>query len=175
MVYWIFSCTRIICILAALLLAALPASHAFAANSAAIAKASDDYFKPLLTSGRISAAACVIVDGDNPPLVRLYGPVNSQGSLWRVASISKVFTAIAIMQLVEHGKLQLDVDVNRYLKRAQVPNTFPQPITIRELLLHRSGWMIALSETDSSLRPPTKHLADHVRRLAEASLSAEHG
>ena len=139
MVYWIFSCTRIICILAALLLAALPASHAFAANSAAIAKASDDYFKPLLTSGRISAAACVIVDGDNPPLVRLYGPVNSQGSLWRVASISKVFTAIAIMQLVEHGKLQLDVDVNRYLKRAQVPNTFPQPITIRELLLHRSG------------------------------------
>jgi CubicO group peptidase (beta-lactamase class C family) len=126
-------------ILAALLLAAIPASHLFAAKGAAIAKASDDYFKPLLASGRIAAAACVIVDGDNPPLVRLYGPVDSQSSLWRVASVSKVFTAIAILQLAEQGKLTLDEDVNKYLKRIQVPSTFSQPITIRELLQHRSG------------------------------------
>lgn len=110
-----------------------------AADTRSIAKASDDYFKPLLASGRIAAAACVIVDGDNPPVVRLYGPVNSQNSLWRVASVSKVFTAIAIMQLAEQGKLQLDEDVNRRLKHIRVPNTFAQPITIRELLLHRSG------------------------------------
>lgn len=110
-----------------------------AADAGSVAKASDDYFKPLLASGRVAAAACVIVDGDNPPVVRLYGPVNSQRSLWRVASVSKVFTAIAIMQLVERGKLQLDEDVNKYLKHIRVPSTFPQPITIRELLLHRSG------------------------------------
>jgi len=110
-----------------------------AADAGSIAKASDDYFKPMLASGRIAAAACVIVDGENPPVVRLYGPVNSQSSLWRVASVSKVFTAIAIMQLAERGKLQLDDDVNKYLKHIRVPNTFSQPITIRELLLHRSG------------------------------------
>jgi CubicO group peptidase (beta-lactamase class C family) len=109
------------------------------ADASFVAKASDDYFKPLLTSGRIAAAACVIVDGDRPPVVKLYGPVSSQGSLWRMASVSKVFTAIAIMQLAERGQLQLDLDVNRYLKHIQVPKTFPQPITIRQLLLHRSG------------------------------------
>lgn len=120
-------------------LTALLSVHLFAVDSSAVAKASDDYFKPLLASGRISAAACVIVDGDDLPVVRLYGPVDSQRSLWRLASVSKVFTAVAIMQLAEQGKLQLDEDVNKYLKRVQIPNTFPQPITIRELLLHRSG------------------------------------
>jgi len=126
-------------IFGAVFVAALLASQLYAADAGSVAKASDDYFKPLLASGRIAAAACVIVDGDNPPVVRLYGPVNSQRSLWRVASVSKVFTAIAIMQLVERGKLGLDDDVNKYLKHIQVPNTFAQPITIRELLLHRSG------------------------------------
>jgi CubicO group peptidase (beta-lactamase class C family) len=120
-------------------IAVLSALGSSAADTASIAKASDDYFKPLLASGRITAAACVIVDGDKPAVIRLYGPVNSQGSLWRVASVSKVFTAMAIMQLAESGKLQLDEDVNKYLRRIKVPNTFSQPITIRELLLHRSG------------------------------------
>jgi CubicO group peptidase (beta-lactamase class C family) len=120
-------------------MAALPASRLCAADAGSVAKASDDYFKPLLASGRITAAACVIIDGENPPVVKLYGPVNSQSSLWRVASVSKVFTAIAIMQLAERGKLQLDDDANKYLKHIRVPDTFSQPITIRELLLHRSG------------------------------------
>lgn len=120
-------------------MAALPVSRLCAADAGSVAKASDDYFKPLLASGRIAAAACVIIDGENPPVVKLYGPVNSQRSLWRVASVSKVFTAIAIMQLAERGKLQLDDDVNKYLKHIKVLDTFSQPITIRELLLHRSG------------------------------------
>ena len=122
-----------------LFMATLPVLQLGAAETGSVAKASDDYFKPLLASGRITAAACVIVDGDSPPVVKLYGPVSSQRSLWRVASVSKVFTAIAIMQLVEQGKLQLDEDVNKYLKHIRIPNTFSRPITIRELLLHRSG------------------------------------
>jgi CubicO group peptidase (beta-lactamase class C family) len=126
-------------ILGVLFMAALPLLRLCVAETGSVARASDDYFKPLLASGRITAAVCVIVDGDNPPVVKLYGPVNSEGSLWRVASVSKVFTAIAIMQLAEQGKLQLDGDVNKYLKHIQVPNTFPQPITIRQLLIHRSG------------------------------------
>jgi CubicO group peptidase (beta-lactamase class C family) len=100
-------------ILGVLFMAFLPLLPLCAADTSSVAKASDDYFKPLIASGRIAAAACVIVDGNNPPVVRLYGPVSSQSSLWRVASVSKVFTAIAIMQLVERGKLRLDEDVNR--------------------------------------------------------------
>jgi len=121
------------------LLAALSALHLWAGESESVARASDEYFKPLLASGRVSAAVCVVVEGDKTATIRLYGPVDPQTSLWRVASVSKVFTAIAIMQLVEHGKLQLDDDVNKYLKNKKVPDAYAQPITIRELLLHRSG------------------------------------
>ena len=115
------------------LLAALSALHLWAGESESVARASDEYFKPLLASGRVSAAVCVVVEGDKTATIRLYGPVDPQTSLWRVASVSKVFTAIAIMQLVERGKLQLDDDVNKYLKNKKVPNAFAQPITIREL------------------------------------------
>lgn len=112
-----------------------PAQNAKLADEAA--KASDDYFTPLLHSGRIRAAACVIIDHDSS-VVRLYGPV-TQNTLWRVASVSKVFTAIAVMQLVEQGKIQLDGDVNLYLNGIQVQEPFSRPVTIRQLLMHRSG------------------------------------
>lgn len=51
-----------------------------------------------------------------------------------VASLSKVVTALAVLRLVDSGKIKLDADVRRYLKH------FPYPgITIRMLLNHRSG------------------------------------
>ncbi|HEV8481939.1 MAG TPA: serine hydrolase domain-containing protein [Blastocatellia bacterium] len=54
----------------------------------------------------------------------------------RIGSISKTFTALSVMQLVEQGKIKLDDEVQVY-----VP-TFPKksaPITIRQLLCHQSG------------------------------------
>ncbi len=108
------------------------------AETASLAKVSDDYFNPLVTSGRIRAAVCVMIEGDGSATVRLYGPV-TEDSLWRVASVSKVFTAIAIMQLVERGQVQLDDDVNRYLKHIHLSEPFSKPITVREILMHRSG------------------------------------
>src|SRR5262249_8910010 len=53
---------------------------------------------------------------------------------------SKVFTGIAVMQLVEQGKLDLDRDVNDYLG-FRIPT--PQggvPVTLRRLLTHRAGF-----------------------------------
>lgn len=60
-------------------------------------------------------------------------------TVWPIASISKVLTAIGVMQLVESGKISLNADVNKYLKRAHVPNTIPKPITVADLLRHTSG------------------------------------
>ena len=108
------------------------------AETASLGKVSDEYFTPLVNSGSIRAAVCVIIEGDGSATVRLYGPV-TEDSLWRVASVSKVFTAIAIMQLVERGQVQLDGDVNRYLKHIHLAEPYSQPITIREILTHRSG------------------------------------
>jgi CubicO group peptidase (beta-lactamase class C family) len=59
---------------------------------------------------------------------------NSAGSAFQLASLSKVFTAVAILQLKEAGKLKLDDAAVKYLP------SFPfKEITIRQLLSHTSG------------------------------------
>lgn len=60
---------------------------------------------------------------------------------FRMASHSKLFTATAIMQLREHGKIQLDDPVAKYLPWFQVKSAAPDdpPITIEQLLTHSSG------------------------------------
>jgi len=58
----------------------------------------------------------------------------------RVASISKLVTAIAVMRLVEQGRLDLDADVSALLGvRVRHPAFPDRPISLRLLLSHRSG------------------------------------
>lgn len=58
----------------------------------------------------------------------------------RIASISKLVTAIGVMRLVEAGQLDLDADVSRWLGWQLRNPTFPDaPITLRLLLSHRAG------------------------------------
>jgi CubicO group peptidase (beta-lactamase class C family) len=66
-------------------------------------------------------------------------PVLPNETLFRPGSISKLFTATAVMQLVEQGKLDLDRDVNDYLDFA-IPKTYPEPVTLRRLLTHTAGF-----------------------------------
>jgi CubicO group peptidase (beta-lactamase class C family) len=57
----------------------------------------------------------------------------------RIASISKMFTGMALLQLVEEGKVELDHDINSYLNFKLVNPAYPKvPITIRMLLNHTS-------------------------------------
>ena len=66
-------------------------------------------------------------------------PVTSE-SRFRVASISKIFTAAGYMKLVEEGKINLDEDVSRYLGfTLRNPNYPNKPITSRMLLSHTSS------------------------------------
>ncbi|MCG3222413.1 MAG: beta-lactamase family protein, partial [Candidatus Heimdallarchaeota archaeon] len=66
--------------------------------------------------------------------------VDPNGTLFRIGSISKTFNAIAVLQLVEDGLLDLDTDVNEYLSAFQIPSTYPEPITLRHLLTHSAGF-----------------------------------
>jgi CubicO group peptidase (beta-lactamase class C family) len=62
-------------------------------------------------------------------------------TLFRIASITKTFTAIAVMQLVERGRIDLDAPANRYLRAYSLVPTltsFPPP-TVRHLLTHTAG------------------------------------
>src|SRR5215471_18600912 len=66
-------------------------------------------------------------------------PVLPDQTLFRPGSISKLFTATAVMQLLEQGKLDLDRDVNDYLDFS-IPKTYPEPVTLRQLLTHTGGF-----------------------------------
>src|SRR5882672_2940415 len=93
-------------------------------------------------------AAVVVVTRDTQVFAKGYGladiaaknPFTADTTLVRPGSISKLFTAIAVMQLVEAGKLDLDRDVNGYL---DFPIPTPEggvPVTLRRLLTHRAGF-----------------------------------
>jgi len=69
-------------------------------------------------------------------------PVDAEKSLFRVASITKVFTATAVMQQVEKGKLDLDTDINNYLD-FELKRNFDAPVTLTHLLTHTAGFEIS--------------------------------
>jgi len=68
-------------------------------------------------------------------------PVVADQTLFRPGSVSKLFTWTAVMQLKEQGKLDLDTDVNTYLKTFSINDTYPsKPITLRHILTHTAGF-----------------------------------
>jgi len=67
-------------------------------------------------------------------------PVVPEQTIFRIGSISKVFTATAVVQLADRGRLKLHTDVNRYLKKLKVPATFPEPVTPAHLISHTAGF-----------------------------------
>jgi CubicO group peptidase (beta-lactamase class C family) len=94
------------------------------------------------------ASVLVMKDGETL-LLKGYGysdlkskrQVDPTSTIFRLASISKLFTWISAMQLVEQGKLDLDVDVGRYLDfPIKASNGISAPITLRNLMTHTGGF-----------------------------------
>jgi len=92
-------------------------------------------------------------------------PVDPEQTIFRIGSVTKLFTWTAVMQLVEQGKLDLDADVNTYLD-FRIPDTYPQPITLGHLMTHMAGFedlhvdMVTLK--DEGLAPPREWLVSHI-------------
>ena len=92
-------------------------------------------------------AALSLVMGDKIVVLRGYGfadnagqvPVDPARHMFRIGSITKTFTATGIMQLYDRGLIDLDENVNTYLRAFKLPDTYAEPITIRQLLQHTSG------------------------------------
>ena len=112
-----------------------------------------DGILPLQLERSDIAGASVLVMKDGQVLLQKgYGvadvktnkPVDPQTTIFRLASISKLFTWVSVMQLVEQGKLSLDTDVNQYLD-FQIRPAFDKPVTLRNLMTHTGGFEEAIS------------------------------
>jgi CubicO group peptidase (beta-lactamase class C family) len=90
-----------------------------------------------------------------------------------VASVSKSFTALAVMQLAEAGKVALDAPVHDYLPDFRIADSRGSRITVRELLNQTSGITDGTLPEKSLPQPASP--ADAVMRAREATLAAEPG
>ena len=92
-------------------------------------------------------------------------PVLPDQTLFRPGSISKLFTATAVMQLVEQGKLDLDRDIDDYLDFT-IPKTYLEPITLRQLLTHTGGFEETLKNLfvahESDIKPLRAYLTNEM-------------
>jgi CubicO group peptidase (beta-lactamase class C family) len=95
--------------------------------------------------------------------------VSPDTTIWRIGSISKVFTATAVMQLADRGKIDLDAPVSRYVRRVAIPATYPEPVTVRHLLTHTAGFDEirpgTQAETADSVLPLDRFLQGRLVRI----------
>jgi CubicO group peptidase (beta-lactamase class C family) len=108
----------------------------------------DTFFAEQMETLYIPGVSFIFVQGGEVVYARGYGyanletatSINADSSVVRIGSISKLFVATAVMQLVEQGKLDLHTDINQYLKTFQLESTYPEPVTLAHLLTHTAGF-----------------------------------
>jgi len=118
-------------------------------NAAEVEAFFDNLVPKLMEKHHVPGVAISLVKDGKQLFAKGYGyanldtgkPVHADETLFRIASISKLFTWIAVMQQVEEGKIDIDTDVNQYLKKFKIPDTFPgRPVTMRHLMTHTAGF-----------------------------------
>ena len=134
----------------------------------------DAEFEAGMAREKIPGAAFILVQDGRVVLSRGYGQLRVDGppvspeTIFPIASISKVFTATAVMQLFDREQIDLDADVNRYLTSTRIPPTYPQPVTARHLLSHTAGFDELPGRrvgTAAELMPLGRFLADRLVRV----------
>jgi len=146
-------------------------------DSAELAGFVDTLITGQMAKENIPGAVFLLVQNGKVLYQRGYGfanisrlqPVNPETTIWRIGSISKVFTATAVVQLADRGRYRLTDDVNRYLTRFKIPATFPQAVTFEHLLTHTAGFDEirpgTRAETAAGLLPLGDFLANKLIRL----------
>ena len=108
----------------------------------------DGLVKPLMKNNNSPSGTVAIARNGELIFAKGYGfqdveqqiPVVADRTLFRPGSTSKLFTWVGVMQLVEQGKLDLDADVNEYLKTFKIKDTFERPVTLRDIMTHTPGF-----------------------------------
>lgn len=107
----------------------------------------DGLMASLRSAHNIAGATVAIVKDGETLFSKGYGwadleqrkPVDAATTMFRIGSVTKLFTWSAIMQLRDQGRLDLDTDITEYMD-ISIPPTFEEPITLRHLMTHTPGF-----------------------------------
>ncbi|MBB6113000.1 CubicO group peptidase, beta-lactamase class C family [Mucilaginibacter lappiensis] len=134
----------------------------------------ETYLQSIVDSGNVPGIAIAITNGQDVAYSKGFGVTNVQTREkleprhnFHIASISKTFTATAVMQLAEQGKIDINKPLVTYLPYFKLDDERYKAITIKQMLNHTSGmpdvenyeWEKAISDEGAAERY-TKSLAD---------------
>lgn len=142
-------------------------------NLAPAAAALTAFIEREMTVQGIPALSIALVDDQRVVWSRGFGSEDAAGrrpataqTVYRVGSVSKLFTDVAVMQLVEQGAISLDAPVQQYLRTFQPRNPFGTPITLRQLMSHHAGLV---------REPPVGHYFDDTAPTLAATVASLNG
>lgn len=159
---------------APLLMVSQPAAATAADPAQSVREFADAYVSRQLKEHQIPGAAIAVVAGGRQVFAQGYGvaevetgrPVDAEQTVFAPASVVKLITATAVMQLVERGLIDLNADVNRYLTTFKIDDAYPgRPVTMANLLTHTAGFaggdFGTGAATATDVHRLGAHLADH--------------
>lgn len=174
-----FKYLRVVALLTGLTLGLLGFVSARAGILAPDFSAVDSYLETKMKEAHIPGMAIGIVQGNTIVHTQGFGTLNDAGEKvtaqtpFILGSTSKSFTALAIMQLVEAGKIELNAPVQKYIPWFRVADAqASSKITIQQLLNHSSG--ISIETGNQPLvenQPEDRSLEEWVKTLGTAKLS----
>ena len=131
--------------------------------------------RALEETGTPGAAIGIVAGGDED--VRAFGTANvrtglpfTPGCVFPIQSVTKTYTAAAIMKLVEDGRLELDTSVRDCLPGFRVADeSVTERVTVRHLLTHTAGWVgdIGMPESDRGDEALERWVREAVPHLAQ--------
>jgi len=141
----------------------------------------DSWIAKEVAEKRIPALSIALIDNQEVVWAKGFGQADraqnkpaTAETVYRIGSVSKLFTDVAVMQLVERGLVDLDVPVQKYLPEFAPKSPYAQakPITLRQLMAHRSG-LVREPPVGHYFDPTEPSLADTVKSLNKTALIYE--
>ncbi len=137
--------TLVVTLVAATLCVATPKIARAQENATTLSARLDGLAEGFMLREQVPGAIAVVVSGDTV-ILRGYGfsdvaegtPVSPEETRFEIGSITKLFTWVAVMILLEEDALDLHEDVLRYLPEGLVPDD--APLTMAQLMSHRPGF-----------------------------------
>jgi CubicO group peptidase (beta-lactamase class C family) len=141
----------------------------------------DAHVEDGLRANRVPGGALAVVDGSGTVHLRGYGATGRGGAAvtpdtpFIIGSVAKSMTALAVLQLVEDGRVDLDAPVSRYLAWFEVvPAASSDRVTVRRLLEHTSG-LPALAGAPATTWLRDLPIDETAREVAGSELAREPG